>query len=250
MLQKSALFLVVTLGYFGLVAVLSPAVRSQTAGATPTDVRVVNPSSAPVQSKIVNQSSAPVPAKIINQSNAPIPAKIVNPSAAPVPAKIINTSSTPVPVTGSIGLNTSSANPAHVRTENTGPLADGAVMGAVFSAANNLYIRDNLYTAPAGKRFVSQHFSAQVRLPPADKLTSLYLLIRNSAGGLVAFHFMPVPQGISNTDAGEEYFNISQPIRFPLEPGWRVAVEATRDSTTSGAGSLNMSLTGYLVDAN
>jgi hypothetical protein len=102
---------------------------------------------------------------------------------------------------------------------------------------------DNIsFAVPAGKRLVLEQASAIAVTPVGQKVS---LSVATTGGGLNGrAWFVLTPQG---TFSGFERFTTTQPLRMYADASRDVNFQATRSDST-GAATLNISVTGYLVD--
>jgi len=101
---------------------------------------------------------------------------------------------------------------------------------------------------PSGKGFVIEHLSAQVVMPTGQK--ALLFVGANKAGGFsVGFNhgFLLEPQGTIN--GLEDFLVASTPLHAFVDSSMSLAASLTRlASSNSGEGSVDVFVSGYLVD--
>ena len=101
-----------------------------------------------------------------------------------------------------------------------------------------------MFTVPAGKRLVIETVSLLIFLPSGQNFDSVS--IATSVGGQVVNYSLfpgPIPQS-----GGASLYGITQPLKIYADAGTQVVATGLR-AIASGDGTLNLVVSGYLVDA-
>ena len=101
----------------------------------------------------------------------------------------------------------------------------------------------DLFTVPAGKRFVIEHVSGQCRVPTGQHLLDISLTPQTLGGPSV--WLIPVHVGTFGPDL--EDFLVSQAVRTYSRPGDRINIFAFRSNGT-GNGLCSFTVSGFLVN--
>jgi len=102
---------------------------------------------------------------------------------------------------------------------------------------------DNIsFTVPVGKRLVLEQASAIAVAPVGQRVT---LNVATTGGGLNGRAWFEMTQ--QGTFSGFERFTMTQPLRMYADAGRDVTFQAMRSDSTASM-TLNISITGYLVD--
>jgi hypothetical protein len=96
-------------------------------------------------------------------------------------------------------------------------------------------------SAPAGKRLVIEHVSAQAFMPAGQTARFAITDTRNFNQYLVSYY-----QG-TNVGGTKDIYVASQAIRQRVVPGERVCLEISRNATT-GTATVHWGVSGYFVD--
>jgi hypothetical protein len=105
------------------------------------------------------------------------------------------------------------------------------------------YGSDRCYTAPANKRFVIEHVSAQAYVPTGQSLSTVDLMTEQSD-----FLVVLMEHGGRDGNVGtHDVWNGNEVARLFVEPGDWLDCRATREATTLDA-QFSFQLTGQLVD--
>jgi len=181
--------------------------------------------------------------------------------------RVINTATEPVPVTDAVNLAGAMQAPrSGAGTVGvSGPLAMASSQNSLlfapiiqpvrqvfskrffFSFVDGDATAGETFTIPAGKRFIVEHFSADVQATPRHRVWRLSV-VGTADGETISHLFALTRNGTSHV--GTTIYTVSQSVRMYLdsEPLSAPSVVADR-STTSGVGdAVVASLTGYLVD--
>jgi hypothetical protein len=144
----------------------------------------------------------------------------------------------------------------NVANQPTVTLAPGVVVGVRDEGARNPFQRItdillpdgaigngvDLFTVPAGKRFVLDDISGIARLPIGEKLASAYIQFKDSLVEIQA------PIAFSGTGPlSEDIYEFGRQARAYGNPGETVAADVAR-SDASGPASAVFTITGHLVD--
>jgi len=170
---------------------------------------------------------------------------------------VANSSSQKVPITGtvavstlpavqlqsgtSVSVNNTAANPLNV----VGPAAPART----FIYKSNIFDFDSssvsaggdLYTVPAGKRFILKDAFVRLSLAPGQTCNAVGL-------GAIGFDFeFPVQAMGSNISGQPSFCGVMNGCEFVFDEGAKISAGAVR-SGTGGDGDLTVGITGYLED--
>jgi hypothetical protein len=149
--------------------------------------------------------------------------------------KVVNTPTVTVGNTAANPVLTRDANERAITPFET-ELGASFLNGAQFSEEMDIAV-------PAGKRLVIEFMSAQVRIPTGQFVTGEFA---TTVGGLSAVHYLAMtPQG---KFGGGDIFALSQPMEVSADPNTPVRIHMFRSDVT-GQGFVQLSVSGYLVDA-
>jgi len=102
------------------------------------------------------------------------------------------------------------------------------------------------FTVPAGKRLVIRYVSGKIVLPPGQRAVDVFVI--TSVNGSLANHFV-VPV-FTASSSGTDISEFAQETQLYADPGpFDVEVGADRSDST-GAGTFDIVVSGYLIDCS
>lgn len=101
-------------------------------------------------------------------------------------------------------------------------------------------------SVPAGTMLVIEHLSANVAVPPGQKMLGINMFVTLGSGQPFTQHFAPlISQGSSQFS---DFYTVSQPIRAHAGPSTTLFLSGIRNSSpATGQVSVSATITGRLV---
>jgi hypothetical protein len=153
------------------------------------------------------------------------------------------------PASNTVNIGNTVANPVIVVNKNdptkqTFQINEGSL---ITLQSGSLQSVRNLFTVPAGKRLIIEHYSGFAALLPTEDQVPFFAVGSSNNFGSFLNHYLVA--NLQGTIPGfEKIYTVSQPMRLYIEPGESLVTTVGRIGSNAGTASFRFTISGYFVD--